>query len=325
VKEKELINSYSSAESGFPVKIILNENVMSMIRSKRLLPVTVNLNPTNICNLNCSFCSCKKRDRSKSLSIDRIIWFFEQFDSIQSCIITGGGEPLLYDKFSEVIDFLNNRNISIGLVTNGILFDSINTETIEKIKWSRVSLSNKSLETGILDVIERTMERSKNIKWSFNFVCGETNEKNIEVFRSFYIKFSNKINHFMVVDDLYIMDERVNSLKIAVEQMNIDRSKIIYRTRQKHVPGNKKCYIAMLKPNISAEGDIYPCCGVQYAMKDSFGNRNYDERLSMGKIEEAKHIWSNNFFDGSCDVCYYDKYNKLIDNIFSDVDDLEFI
>jgi MoaA/NifB/PqqE/SkfB family radical SAM enzyme len=322
---KDIKSSYSSAGSEIPVKLVLNDRVLNIIKNKKLQPVSVGLNPTNKCNLSCDFCSCKDRDKGVSLDIKRIKEFFDRFSTIQSCIITGGGEPLLYDDFEELVSFLHGKGILIGLVTNGMMLAKQKISIINKINWIRVSLSVDSMHSGIYEIMRCFVKSPIETNLSFSYVCSEDVRRDALAVRPFYSGFIHDINHFRVVNDLFILDERVERLRNYLLEEG-DYSKMIFQERTEYTRGHERCCIAMLKPNIAADGHIYPCCGAQYALLGE-DKRDYNKTfLSMGKIENAEEIWTSNCFDGSvCNICYYSGYNLMIEKLMGDVDDLEFV
>ena len=81
----------------------------------------------------------------------------------------------------------------------------------------------------------------------------------------------------------------------------------------------------MLKPVISADGGIYPCCGVQYA-QDPPG-RDMVELMLMGTLDDIDRIWKDQItFDGSvCTRCYYDDYNSALDLLTMSLSHKEFV
>ena len=63
---------------------------------------------------------------------------------LKAVTITGGGEPLLYPMINEMIECLSIRNISTGLVTNGILLSSkLKHKNFNKLTWCRISCSSE--------------------------------------------------------------------------------------------------------------------------------------------------------------------------------------
>ena len=98
------INSYTAANS-FPLKIFKNEKLIQSIASGKVIPWHLQLNPTNLCNYNCKFCSCANRDKQENIPFDEISEMLILYKSLGlSCVtITGGGEPTLYKDISKLL------------------------------------------------------------------------------------------------------------------------------------------------------------------------------------------------------------------------------
>jgi len=107
----------------------------------------------------------------------------------------------------------------------------------------------------------------------------------------------------------------------------IDTRLVIFQGRKRYSHGNKKCLLSLLKPNIGPDGNIYPCCGVQYL--DKIPNRTFSETYSMGKITDIEKIYEEQrYFNGSvCDRCYYAEYNYAMNMMwgYASVHHREFI
>ncbi len=92
------------------------------IEMPNLTPISINLDLTTACNFRCDHCidldvinSKEKFDHRKLLAslenmIDR---------GLRSVTLIGGGEPTLYPWFPEIVKFLKNHGVQIGIVSNG--------------------------------------------------------------------------------------------------------------------------------------------------------------------------------------------------------------
>lgn len=306
--------SFMSAEVQFPVKLVSNKKVFKMLVEKKLEPVHIQLYPTNKCNLKCDFCSCSGRDKTIELSFERIMRFFlAHLNSIQSVTISGGGEPLMYSWFNELLKFFESIHIKIGLVTNGLLMSKYDFEIIKRMTWCRISLSEKSKDNDLFEVIKPYIE-NVNIDWAFSFVCSKYIQGDCNVIHKFYDAFKDRITHFRIVDDILNPTGNIPELK----KIFGERDKIIYQERAKSAHGATECRLAMIKPVITASGEIQPCCGAQYAITGQ--EHDCHKRLKMGNVEESLNILNKNSFNTKdiCQICYYDNYNKFIDMFFND-------
>ena len=293
--------SYISAEA-FPAKLLKILNFQDKPH-----PIHLQFNPTNLCNLNCEFCSCKDVDRNKELSfgeIEREIKKFKELGGL-SVTITGGGEPTIHGDIDRIIELMHNLGLKIGMVTNGTLLDRV--KNLNLLTWCRISANNGSWR------ISEEIIKNIKIDWALSYVfCENTKRTQDEV--NGLIEFANRnenITHLRIVSDIFN--------PIYIPKFENDR-KVIYQNRQKYVRGAKKCWISMIKPVLDADGYYYPCCGTQYA---KFGmSRKMHEDMRMGTtISDIKEP-----FDGSsCDKCYYWKYNELMEYGFKNYKHTEFV
>ena len=324
--------SYMSANV-FPIKILKNKLLLDSIRKhKKILPIHVQLNLTNACNFNCEFCSCKNRDKTQMLSKQKLDFFIEVAPKLgcQSLTVTGGGEPLLFDQLNYLIRRMFVCNIDVGLVTNGVFIDK--PETLDLLTWCRISTSDElpiQLK-GMVDVwlknIENTVKKYPYIDWAFSYVISANPYYPlIKKLISFANK--NKFTHVRLVSDLENLSavEDMSRVEAKLKQMRVNDNLVIYQGRKQFTKGADICYISLLKPVISASGEIFPCCGVQYAMNDD--TRDYDVRMKMGDLEDLPElIRKQKFFSGeNCKRCYYSEYNNLLHLLLTDVSHERFV
>lgn len=102
-------------------------------------PIQVGLNVTNRCNLRCKHCSRIKKVSTQNNDAFMTEWKtiinkLSECDVLQ--IFLTGGEPLLHPNIKEIISEIKQKNMLIGLLTNGMLF---NEEMAEFIKSQFVS------------------------------------------------------------------------------------------------------------------------------------------------------------------------------------------
>lgn len=300
-------SDYTAADS-FPVKLI---STNFLTPNKDILPIHIQLIPTNKCNLDCKFCSCADRNKNIELSYEDIVKIMEicYAYGTQAVTITGGGEPLMHLGINDIIKYAKNLDfIEVGLVTNGILLDRL--EYHSNLKWCRISSSDDRKHN--FDKIKTAINLNNNTDWAFSHVV--TSEPNFELIKKI-INFANVSNftHVRLVSDLGNLNNISDMIDIELKLKHdrIDDSKVIYQGRKNSIKGSKNCYISILKPTISPEG-IFPCCGAQYAINGQ--KKDYINEMKMGKISDLSDIISNQkFFDGSkCDVCFYSQYNETL-------------
>jgi len=314
--------SFTAANS-IPVKIFKNCELVEKLNSGYIPPIHVQLIPTNKCNLNCSFCSCKKRNKTEELTLWEIETLCQNLEHLgcKAATVTGGGEPLMHKDIKLILRCLDDHDIKIGLVTNGLLLNKLNSDDFEKITWCRISCADEREFEG--DIIENAVACGNKVDWAFSYVVGKNfNPSNLNK----YIAFANRYNftHVRVVSDLLDLSEVKNMDEIKREVV-VDDSRVIYQGRKNFDPGQRDCRISLLKPVVGADGFIYPCCGVQYAHQSE--DLDNPESMRMGRIEDIVSIYKKQkFFNGAnCYRCYYKNYNDILGQMVGEMEHLKFV
>jgi len=127
-------------------------------------PITVELSLTNACNLNCVWCSDAKirSDRPGEMDLDVLKKLVVDLadGGCKGITIEGGGEPTVYSKFREFVEFAHASGISLGLITNGVSSDIV--DVADKFEWIRVSVDATTREEYVeckgVDAFDSVME-----------------------------------------------------------------------------------------------------------------------------------------------------------------------
>ncbi len=122
------------------------------IKGERLLNVSLDL--SNECNLNCPYCytapakSSQREQSTGSLSFEEYKEIVIQLKEAgtKTINIIGAGEPTMYARFDELVEFISLQGIKVCIATNGILLSSQN---------KRIDLLNEINATIILKVNSR--------------------------------------------------------------------------------------------------------------------------------------------------------------------------
>lgn len=317
--------SFTSANS-LPVKIFKNKDLLEKLSDGRLFPIHAQVIPTNRCNLNCKFCSCKKRDRGLSLAVEEV-WQLAsdlRFLGCSAVTVTGGGEPLLYPAIQNLFEAFKINDIKIGLVTNGLLLDNAD---LSLVTWCRVSCADeRAFDDKTQDIIGSAVSRHPGIDWAFSYVLSDMKHFNPENLKR-YVNFANEhqFTHIRIVSDLINLDDCVPMDFVRYELRGMDQSRVVYQGRKDFDRGHRDCRISLLKPVIGADGYIYPCCGAQYAHQDSELDMPVDMR--MGHVRNIKSIYAEQaWFNGAgCFRCYYRNYNEFLSYFFDTIHHAEFV
>ncbi|MHA1167623.1 MAG: radical SAM protein [Candidatus Hodarchaeales archaeon] len=134
--------SFSSANT-FPMKILLNPEIIKDANFYKQLPcLHFQVNPTNLCNFKCEFCSCSDRNKNLFLSKKQLkdLFYYGEKVGMKSMTITGGGEPTIYRHWDKFMEYLWKYKIDAGLVTNGTLLNKV--KHLDYMTWIRISASD---------------------------------------------------------------------------------------------------------------------------------------------------------------------------------------
>ena len=96
----------------------------------------INMHFIDICNFDCIYCyannnqgGVKSQEKWERI-IDDIAIYFKENNISTGRINLVGGEPLLYKKLPEIIDYICDKNIKVSILTNGYY---LNEEFIKKV------------------------------------------------------------------------------------------------------------------------------------------------------------------------------------------------
>ncbi|GAG22333.1 unnamed protein product, partial [marine sediment metagenome] len=112
-------NPFNSAKA-----LIWRENFEGIINGKFLPPISVDTDPSSLCNYDCIWCNatlCRsKKDVLSKKHLLRLADFYLEW-GVRSTCIAGGGEPLTNPAIDEFLNRLYLNNIQSSMITNGYL------------------------------------------------------------------------------------------------------------------------------------------------------------------------------------------------------------
>lgn len=111
-------------------------------------PFVVELDPTTECNLSCLGCISNDVLNKQKFSSERLLELGEEIveNGIKAVILIGGGEPLCHPAIGDLIEFLGENGVKMGLTTNGILIDKYVGIISKHCSWTRVSVDAATIE-----------------------------------------------------------------------------------------------------------------------------------------------------------------------------------
>ena len=152
-------------------------------------PVSINLDLTSACNFRCPHCvDSGIINTGEALSLDAIK---QSIDTLQkkgllSVILIGGGEPTVHRDFEEIVRFIRNRGLQVGIATNGSRLERVEAvaDLLQEGDWLRLSLDAAREDTfhkshrpaggitlrGILRNAQRVKKANPKISLGYSYV-----------------------------------------------------------------------------------------------------------------------------------------------------------
>jgi len=304
-----------------PLKLLKNCELIASLNRGVIPPLHVQFNPTNRCNLSCSFCSCARRDRSAEADFSLFPQVLAGFVRLgtRALTFTGGGEPLLHPNLNDMVWECHRADVKTGLITNGIALSSLESPTT----WCRVSHADyRPFTDEYADQLALAIHRLSTVDWAFSYVVSA--EPNLEQIQR-VVRFARDhgMTHVRLADDI-LAQRPAPWAEVARVLHGVD-SQVIYQPRQPPHPGGD-CYLCYLKPLIDCDYRWYACCTVQYALATP--SLNNPPELCLGSSLDAERITSGSLtpFNGHhCAHCRYGEYNRALARLIQPVVHPEFL
>lgn len=137
VIEVSYIDDFESAVNYISNKLSINREEVIDILVKFAVNTNLEIHLTDKCNLNCYYCSFKKKKGQLNLAqVERALELF----SPKAVTFSGGGENTIHPDFECILGDIHKKypEIQLGLVTNGVIVKK--GEFLNDLSWVRCSL-----------------------------------------------------------------------------------------------------------------------------------------------------------------------------------------
>ena len=278
-------------------------------------PRLVSLDPCGICDYACPFCNSsyimEKHSEQMSLPmIKNIVSLLSEWKTRAVCI-GGGGESLLNEHTSYLINELADLKIQIGLITNGTHIPN-HLDALKRCKWVAISMDSGNRETykkmkGVttdrwdqaLQNIKTLSETGVDTTWKFlihpdNFneiydackLAKEVGCSIIHIRPGSYAWFSSKKNKSFEFSENVVTLAR-NQIQRAKAEFESNTFKVVSVedkfTLQWGIKKTfSKCYAVLTHCVIDSKGNINLCC-----------DRRGDAHTTLGTLDTIREKWGS--------------------------------
>ena len=322
-------------------------------------PVVSHIMPTDICQHKCSFCSVQTRE-GDTLELSQIRGYVDQLLplGLKAIIISGGGNPILYKKFDELIDFLHSNNLKIGLITNGMplrddngrkTWFNVAAQTLDKLAWVRISMSGFDHAENQVFVPEIDREKTT---LGFSYVYHDTYVVPEEPHHGKVSTVADLIQLGLIATNVIRCHDRFQELAVKIseivklhkpkyvrllpncleeslissrcaelqEMANLIDPKVVF-VQYKPPEAPPACYLGYLHPVLNTDGFVYPC---DSCVLNKAAGHKFAEPWRMCRWDEIGEFYNkprHSLVDSKklCPGCVFTKSNQLLGRIVEGV------
>lgn len=296
----------------FSAHKILNhyDKLRRLVGGEVVSPITVEIDPTNVCNHRCKWCvsiEAHTGEVLESARFEALLAELREMD-VKSIVLKGGGEPTTHPRFIEVLDKARSCGLAVGLITNGSMPRHGSREKVlETCEWVRVSLDAATPQTHreihgtsdftrILQNVEYLTHNSTRTMVGLNFVAERRNYQEMVAFaemgRAIGAAYVTIRCVFDPADPLP-EDLRAAMRAEAAAARRVEAADGSFRVflgnfTDRYLGASAEDafpYARCLGPNligiVGGDGHVYACCFLRGNKQFSFGNIN---EQSFGEI-----------------------------------------
>ena len=316
--------------STFGDKLLQHADVLSSIQNDKIFkPITVQIAPTDLCDLKCEYCSVANRNTKLFIPFEVAKKGIQDFASLgaKSIEITGGGNPLLYPQINELIAVAHECGLEIGVITNSFKPSKyLDQKSLDVIKWIRVSLS-------VLDFNEEKEFDLSGIpagKLGLSYIINrKTTERMIQ--RISEIAKINNVKFVRLAPDClgdYSLQIK-QDWDAIIAKYNINGKMFIKEIGDNYHAFAAGCYVGLVRPYWTSEG-VYICSS------HVLETRKYESEWKMCDVVDVLKFYAeaNDRYAGGkapydidikkCFHCYYFNNNKLLHTVATELPDKNF-
>ncbi len=321
------------------------DHLKGYAREDYLPPITVAIDPSNRCNLKCTWCNAENVISQDKTSItineaEKLAKFLHKWGVKGNCI-AGGGEPLMNkDVVNTLLLECYDYKISNSIITNGVLLES---ETISNIaftcRWVGVSIDAGTKKTfknlkGV-DAFEKVIENIRALRKKiddtkskcqigFKFLLHPENQH--DIFEAVGLAKMYGAHDFQLRpcaikgEGLEFNVDLINrqmEKALLLEDNNFKVYGITHKYQSDFQPlfDFKYCRACAIHPVFCADGSLGVCIDRRGDKKLTLCNWKTGDVLKYWNSEKHKKILRNVDFK-DCPKCTFIEYEKIVERVF---------
>ncbi len=350
-----------------PYKIVHHADRLADLRNgKHPVPLQIQLIISDLCNQSCNFCAYRLEGYTSNQHFgtvdpvtevvnnnpNRMIPYEKCLEVMDDCVemgipaiqITGGGEPTVHPKATEIFSAVIERGLDLAVVTNGALVPDKMLEPLSKAQWIRVSVDaarestyarTRNVRPAVFHRVWENIRRiagvkSKNTILGIGFVVTRDNYEEIlqcaELARHSGAD-NIRISAVFSQDDFEYhkghFDAAAKMAKQAVADFDAPPGFRVFNLFDDRIndlkqqrPDYSFCSYMHLNVYIGGDLKVYRCCNLAYNDRGKYGDIA-DKRFKdfWGTPDQKKAF--DTFDARGCDRCMFNNKNRFINYITS--------
>ena len=122
--------------------------------SKKNIPLSVFIELTRSCNLNCYYCYQKQYPQTKELPLSKWKKILKELADSGSLYVTfSGGEPFLRDDLHDIVTCARGLDFAVSIITNGFLLDEAWVQRLAQLNIMDVGISFHAANANLHDTL----------------------------------------------------------------------------------------------------------------------------------------------------------------------------
>ncbi len=238
-------------------KLLRHGDVLAKLNKGIPTPVSLQVAPTELCTLDCKFCSVVNRDYKSVFEYSKLITAVDTFFKlgVQTVEITGGGDPLLYPQINEFVAHCLDAGKKVGMITNGIgINNRLDPKLQARMSWIRISANTLDYR----DHLDLPVGM-KDGNLGFSYCWTENLSTKAQLLRVKEIADNNNVKYIRLVPNcLDSNEDMVNKWDPMLKPMADDIGHPVFY-QPKNFASPPECYLGYIKPFLYCDEYVYPC------------------------------------------------------------------
>ena len=300
--------------------------MIAALRNGVGMPPSLQVSPTNRCNLRCVFCSVDERDLKLEWDLADLCDAITTMHAlgVRTVEFSGGGDPTVYPHLPNLVKACQAMGLQLGMITNGILLKELPRETLEAFTWIRVSM----VTLDYYDTLVLPEPWPSNVTLGMSYVLSQINYtggkrrannddyEGLKRARDYAIRYGAR--YVRCVPECFTPGEdKMAEVHAYWEPLVASLGPPLF-FQHKWQKQATACWMDAVKPCLHTDGFLYPCNSVSL---NTAAHRDFDPQWRLVHWTGALDYFSRRgagslgYVGRLCDRCTFTRNNAEIESL----------